>query len=52
MTIEGMGPSLTVEGATTAAVFEAYVDQLLAPSLCPGQVVVMDNLLKPTGQSG
>jgi transposase len=44
MTIEGMGPSLTVEGATTALVFEAYIERVLAPSLCPGQVVVMDNL--------
>jgi hypothetical protein len=33
MTIEGMGPSLTVEGATTARVFEAYVEKVLAPSL-------------------
>ncbi len=44
MSLEGMGPSLAVEGATTALVFEAYVEQVLAPSLCPGQVVVMDNL--------
>jgi transposase len=33
-----------VEGATTARVFEAYVEKVLAPSLRPGQVVVMDNL--------
>ena len=26
--------SETVEGATTALVFEAYVEQVLAPSLC------------------
>jgi len=44
MSLEGMGPSLTVEGATTAVVFEAYVEQVLAPSLRPGEVVVMDNL--------
>ena len=48
MSVEGMGPSLTVEGATTSVVFEAYVEQVLAPSLRRGQVVVMDNLLKPT----
>jgi transposase len=40
----GMGPCLAVEGATTKAVFEAYVEQVLAPSLRPGQVVVVDNL--------
>jgi transposase len=44
MTLEGMGPSLTVEGATTSVVFEAYVEQVLAPTLCGGRVVVMDNL--------
>ena len=36
--------SLAVEGATTATVFEAYVEKALAPTLRPGQVVVMDNL--------
>lgn len=40
----GMGPSMAVEGATTSRVFETYVEQVLAPVLRPGQVVVMDNL--------
>jgi transposase len=44
MSSEGMGPSLAVEGATTASVFEAYVEKVLAPSLHKGQIVVMDNL--------
>jgi len=44
MSLEGMGPTLAVEGATTALVFEAYVERVLAPSLRKGQVVVMDNL--------
>jgi transposase len=44
MSVEGMGPSLAVEGATTAVVFEAYVEKVLAPSLKEGQTVVMDNL--------
>jgi hypothetical protein len=48
----GMGPPMAVEGATTARVFETYVKRLLAPGLRPGQVVVMDNLLKRTGQRG
>src|SRR5215204_5770735 len=39
-----MGPSLAVEGATTARVFEAYVRKVLAPSLKEGQLVLMDNL--------
>ena len=44
MTSEGMGPCLAVVGSTTAALFEAYVGQVLAPALRPGQVVVLDNL--------
>jgi transposase len=44
MSLEGMGSSLTVEGSTTARVFETYVEKVLAPSLKEGQVVVMDNL--------
>ncbi len=44
MGFEGMGPSLAVEGATTKAVFEAYVQRVLVPSLRAGQIVVMDNL--------
>ena len=44
MGAEGMGPCLAVEGATTKAVFEAYVELALAPSLLPGRVVVLDNL--------
>lgn len=44
MTLSGMGPSLAVEGATTARVFETYVKRVLAPSLEPGKTVVMDNL--------
>jgi transposase len=39
-----------VEGSTTTCeVFEAYVERLLAPSLKPGQVVVMDNLSSHKG---
>ncbi len=33
MSMEGMGPSLAVEGATTSAVFETYMERILAPSL-------------------
>ena len=47
---EGMGPSLTVEGATTSVVFEAYVEQVLAPTLRRGQLVVMENLSAHKGQ--
>jgi transposase len=35
---------MTVEGATDALAFETYVEHFLAPSLCEGQVVVLDKL--------
>jgi transposase len=38
-----------VEGATTKAIFEAYVERVLAPALSPGQFVVMDNLTAHKG---
>ena len=44
MSLCGMGPSLTVEGPTTRGVFEVYLEEVLAPTLWPGLVVVMDNL--------
>ena len=44
ITAGGLGPCLAVEGATTREVFEAYLERVLAPSLKPGQMVVMDNL--------
>ena len=44
-----MGPSLAVEGPTTREVFEAYLEQVLAPSLKPAQIVVMDNLSSHKG---
>jgi len=44
MSVEGMGSALAVEGATDREVFEAYLEEVLAPSLRSGQIVVMDNL--------
>jgi transposase len=51
MSLEGMGPSLAVEGATTTRVFETYyVERVLAPTLREGQMVVMDNLSAHKGE--
>jgi transposase len=50
MSVEGMGPCIAVVGTTTKAVFEAYVERVLAPTLRPGQVVVMDNLSAHKGK--
>jgi transposase len=40
----GLDAVMTVEGATDTAVFRAYVSEVLAPALKPGDVVIMDNL--------
>jgi transposase len=50
MSLEGMGPSMAIEGSTTKEVFEAYVEHFLAPKLREGQVVVMDNLSAHKGE--
>lgn len=40
----GICCSTVVDGAVNADVFEAFVEQVLLPTLRPGDVVVMDNL--------
>jgi transposase len=40
----GMIATMTVEAATDREIFLAYLDHVLCPQLCPGDVVVMDNL--------
>ena len=40
----GLLATMTIEAATDAEVFQAFIDQVLAPRLRPGQIVVMDNL--------
>ena len=44
LTLDGIGPGLLLEGALDGAAFDAYVTHLLAPTLRPGQIVVVDNL--------
>ncbi len=46
----GWGHSMAVEGATTKAVLEAYVEEVLAPTLRPGRVVILDNLTAHKGE--
>jgi transposase len=40
----GVEAVMTIEGAPDAAVFRAYVEQVLRPTLHPGDIVIMDNL--------
>ncbi|SRR6266487_2241506 len=44
LSTQGMGEAFILDGAADGAAFEIYVEQLLAPSLKPGQVVILDNL--------
>src|SRR3989440_9646364 len=44
LSTQGMGEAFLLDGAADGAAFEIYVEQLLAPSLRPGQIVILDNL--------
>jgi transposase len=50
LSLSGVGAAMILEGSTNASAFEVYVEQVLAPSLAPGQIVVMDNLSAHKGQ--
>jgi transposase len=49
LSLDGPGPGLLVEGGISTAGFEAYVEHILAPTLRPGRIVVMDNLRQHQG---
>lgn len=40
----GIAASMVFDGATDTYAFDAYVEQVLTPTLKPGDVVIMDNL--------
>ncbi len=50
-TVAGLGAAMTLEGAVDGLGFNAYVEQVLVPSLGPGQTVVMDTC-RPTRAGG
>jgi transposase len=41
---DGMTAPLVIDGALNGELFRAYVEQMLAPTLSPGEIVSMDNL--------
>jgi transposase len=43
----GVAAVMTIAGATEAEVFRAYLARVLRPTLCPGDLVIMDNLRAP-----
>ncbi len=44
LSLQGLGPVMTIEGAVDTIAFDVYVERFLCPSLRAGQVVVWDNL--------
>jgi len=42
--LSGMTAPFVYDGAMNGMVFQTYVEQVLAPTLTPGDVVIMDNL--------
>jgi transposase len=42
--LEGMGPSMSIEGSSDTESFGLYMRDILAPRLKPGRIVLMDNL--------
>lgn len=45
-----MGEALILEGSADTTAFEIYIEQILAPSLQAGQIVILDNLSTHTGE--
>ena len=44
LSVQGLLAPLVLDGPINGAVFRAWVEQSLVPELCPGDIVVMDNL--------
>ena len=44
LTLDGILAPMTIDGAMTGAVFPACVEQVRAPTLRPGDIVILDNL--------
>lgn len=44
LALDGIRALMTIEGPTTAEVFDAYVEHMLVPALKPGDIVVLDNV--------
>ncbi|WP_461549915.1 IS630 family transposase [Sinorhizobium meliloti] len=42
--LSGMTAPMVLDGAMNGVAFKAYVEQVLVPTLTPGDIVVMDNL--------
>ena len=50
LSLQGMGEAFVLEGSADSVVFELYIEQILAPSLPTGHIVILDNLNTHTGE--
>ena len=48
--LSGMTAPMVLDGPMNRAAFAAYIDQVLVPTLRPGDIVIMDNLPAHKGQ--
>ena len=42
--LDGTTACLAIEGATDTAVFQAYIREVLVPTLRPGDIVVLEHI--------
>jgi hypothetical protein len=52
ISLEGMGPSMSIEGSSDTESFSLYMRQILAPSLRPGQIVLSWTTYRCTRANG
>jgi transposase len=49
LTLHGFGEAFIVDGSVNGDLFAAYVERILAPSLSPGEILILDNCSIHTG---
>jgi len=50
LSLQGMGEAFILEGSADGQAFEIYIEQILAPSLQAGHIVILDNLSTHIGE--
>jgi transposase len=44
LSLHGLGEAFMIDGAVNGELFEAYIEHIFAPTLLPGEIVIMDHL--------
>jgi transposase len=44
LSLQGLGEKFIMDGSANGDIFEAYIEQIFAPTLKSGEIVIMDNL--------